>query len=272
MIVYIEYVLINNFLIDYALLFFTYSLIKKRVKWYRIAPASLFGALFALVFPLISAHTVLLTVIKLLVGVLLVFISAPFTRAKDFYVATLVFLTLTFLTGGAIMGFNSLFNLQTVGELFIAVMTLPAYAVLKLMSAVITFLVRKKQNQGLLYDFTIAVNGVSKRLVGLMDTGNEVYFRGEPVIFIDSLIVKDFLRGGLFKMQKIHIDTITGGGEKICFVAPTFEIYIGDKANIFNNVRVCVADNIKGGYDAILHPAFLEVSDESVKKQVKKVG
>ena len=103
MVVFIEYVLIDNFFIDFMLLKTTYVIMNITTKKSRLVVASVIGAGVSLVFPLITLTNILTLTIKLLVGVLMVLISYKFTTFRSFYISVVVFLTLTFLAGGALI-------------------------------------------------------------------------------------------------------------------------------------------------------------------------
>ena len=62
--------------------------------------------------------------------------------------------------------------------------------------------------------------------------------------------------------KRITINTALGEEKKISFKPDMLVIYSGGLENIFNNVRVCVVNKIFDGYDAILHPAFMEKNNE----------
>ena len=59
MTVYVEYVLINNFIIDYVLLYLSQLLAKKHVKKTSTLIASFIGAIISLVYPLVEKYFIL---------------------------------------------------------------------------------------------------------------------------------------------------------------------------------------------------------------------
>ena len=75
------------------------------------------------------------------------------------------------------------------------------------------------------------------------------------------------------KFSKILITTATGEKENFSFPIDELILYKGDKAHIFNNIVVCIANVKNIDYDIILHPALLKESYESQDtKTSKKVG
>ena len=76
MIVYVEYVVIDNLLIDYLLLKTALTLSGIEFKKIRVFLVALFGTGFALVFPLIDLSAFLLAAVKVGMGLLLILLSA----------------------------------------------------------------------------------------------------------------------------------------------------------------------------------------------------
>ena len=140
MIVYIEYVLIDNFVIDYLMLKATFTTTGKRYKKGRLFLCAFLGAIIALVFPLIKVHSVILIAIKVLSGILIILISNDYQKKKDFYVHALLFFWYTFLTGGVIIGVFNILGLNYSSEISIALMVIPVYFVLSACIHVIKFI------------------------------------------------------------------------------------------------------------------------------------
>ena len=120
MTVYIEYVFIDNLIIDYLLFKATFTLTGNGYNKGRLLFCAFLGGVFALLYPLISAHTVIVTVIKVLFGLLIMLLANSYRTKKNFYVNTVVFFGLTFLVGGAIIGVFSLLGLEYSAEFSIA--------------------------------------------------------------------------------------------------------------------------------------------------------
>ena len=71
MVCYIEYVLLDNFVIDYLLLKAAFSVTGKTVKKLRLFLAAALGAVTAPLFPLIDVSAVIVFFLKLLIILLL---------------------------------------------------------------------------------------------------------------------------------------------------------------------------------------------------------
>ena len=265
MTVYIEYVLIDNFVIDFLLLKTAFLMTGSPISKFRIIICSIFGALFALFYPLIVVNKFVLIIIKALFGLVLAFFAGKFKRAKEYATFTALFLALTFFVGGAIVGFYSVLGVDYSSEYSIGIMILPVYLFMVGVGRLVRVFYRKKDVAGFTANAEIIFGNQSVKLNGFFDTGNALYDGFSPVILVSYRIIKPILTTELLKTaKKIRIDTAAGQGKKILLKPTAVVIYSGDKKNIFYNVRVCVASEGFCGYDAILHPALMERDYERI--------
>ena len=82
MTVYVEYVIINNLIIDYMMLKATFSLTRTEYRKRRLFICAFLGALISLIYPLIEAHFLILTSVKVLSGVLIVLLANNYKKVK----------------------------------------------------------------------------------------------------------------------------------------------------------------------------------------------
>ncbi len=261
MTVYIEYVFIDNLIIDYLLFKATFTLTGNGYNKGRLLFCAFLGGVFALLYPLISAHTVIVTVIKVLFGLLIMLLANSYRTKKNFYVNTVVFFGLTFLVGGAIIGVFSLLGLEYSAEFSIAVMILPVYILIRSLTAVVKYLYRRKEVVCLTYDFEIEFLGNTVKGKGFLDTGNGLYDGDSPVIVCGKKFFQKLIDGAkqLPKIGKIELSTVTGKDQSFCVKLNYLKIYIDGRENIFNNVTLALAKKgIGDDYDVILHPALKE--------------
>ena len=265
MTVYIEYVLIDNFVIDFLLLKTAFLITGIPVPKLRITFCSLLGAVFALFYPLIVVNKFVIIIIKGLFGLVLAFFAGKFKNAKEYLTFTAVFMGLTFFVGGAIIGVFSLLGLDYSADYSVGLMILPVYIFIKSVGRLVRVFYRKKDVVGFTASAELVFGSQSIKINGFFDTGNALYDGFSPVIIVSCLTIKPILTPELLKTaKKIRIDTAAGQDEKILLKPSAVVIYSGDKKNIFYNVRVCVADSDFNGYDAILHPALMENDYEQV--------
>lgn len=263
MTVYVEYVFLDNFFIDLMLFKAAYKITGKSVSRARLIVCSLFGAAFALVYPLITENVFIVFAAKILFGLFLTFCAAKFSSAKDYAAFTAVFIGLTFFVGGMVMGVFSLFSLDYSSEYSVALIILPAFVAIDGINKLVRFFYRRKDLAALTVKVKIVCGGKSVEITGFFDTGNSLYDGLSPVIIVSRKAVAPLISPALIKTAGFTVvSTAVAKEKKISFKPDELRIYSGGKENIFNNVRVCVVNKTFSGYDAILHPALMETENE----------
>ena len=258
MTVFIEYAFIDNFIIDYLIFKTTFKIAKKKVSVARILICSLIGAVFAVLYPLITANNFIITVVKIIFGLFLTFIAGKFNGIKDYINFTAVFLGVTFLLGGTLIGVYSILGINGSSEFSVALAFVPVYLIIYPVNKVIAYIFRKKDLSSFIAEVTVFFDGKSVTLCGFFDTGNNLYDGVNPVIVASKKAILPLISPKLIKTaKKISVKTVNGVSEKISFVPDKTVIYYGDKRNIFNNVTVCLTDENTGEYQVILHPSLI---------------
>lgn len=276
MTVYVEYVLIDNLVIDYLLLKATFSLTAIKVGKGRLLFCAFLGALIALLYPLLENYPLIFTPIKVFSGLLLVLLAHNFKSIRSYFINAVVFFCYTFIVGGALMGIYSLFNVDYSSEISIALIIIPVYLLIKGLMAVITYLYRKKDVACFTVDCVVVLKGKEMALRGFYDTGNGVYDGDSPVVFCDKKTFTALVGDNLIslKLKKINVYTVNESGANFAVKLERLLIYNGQETNIYNNVTLCVASGGVGdGYELILHPALMESKYENkVDKKTEKIS
>ena len=272
MTVYIEYVIIDNLIIDFLILKATFSLTKISYGKRRLFLCALLGSIIALVYPLLEIEKVILTIVKIFSGLLLLLLANDYKKFKTFYVNAIVFFLLVFLTGGAVIGIYNIFNIPLAQETSVAFVFLPVYLVIKGVIEFASFIYKKKEVVCFTYDIELKVFGESQKAKGFLDTGNCSFDNGQPIIFCNQSFAKKLLKENIakIKLKKILITTAIGQRENFSFVLDELVLYKGDSAHIFKNIRVCIANIKSSDFDIILHPALLKEDYESQDNGVDK--
>jgi stage II sporulation protein GA (sporulation sigma-E factor processing peptidase) len=201
MTVYIEYVIIDNVVIDYLMLKATFALTGIRSSRGRLFLCSFFGAAVALIYPLIESVTAISVVLKILSGLLIVCLAAKYNTVKSYYINAVVFFCFTFLTGGAIIGVFSLFSIPYSAELSVALMAIPAYFIIRAVSEVLKFVYRRKDVVKLTYKLDLTLLGRVVPAVGFLDTGNALYDGDNAVIVTDKKFFLALAGDNLIKLK-----------------------------------------------------------------------
>lgn len=275
MTVYIEYVIINNVIIDYLMLKATFLLTGNPIDKRRLFLCAFLGGVIALVYPALEISQIILTLVKIMSGLLIVLLASKYKTAKSFYVNAVIFFFYTFLTGGVIIGVFNLFGIEYQSEFIVGGIVVPVYLVLRASAEVVKYFFKRKTIASLIYKVDLTIKSQTINAKAFLDTGNSLLDNGEPVILCDKHLAKKLLSNQIAKTQfkKIEILTATGRRQNLAFKLDRLILYTTDKSHIFENVTVCIAHMNFDGYSVILHPDLIKenYNDENVVG-IKKVG
>ena len=258
MTIFIEYVLIDNFIINYLLLKITFSALNKDFSKKRLMFSAIFGAVFALILPLFSLNNVLGFLVKVLFGVVLLSVSNSYKSDKEYIVSLITFIFFTFTFGGLVFAFFYLTGIDYSTEISIALIFLPIIVFYKCIKSIFSYLITKKKIEVFVYDLEITALEKKIKCKGFLDTGNNVMINGRPAVFIRFKLVEkhfsiDFIKG----LKRSNVKTINGEKEKFYFTLNELKVFSKDNVNIYNNVTAFIFnDDLIDGYDIILNPAL----------------
>ncbi len=271
MTVFIEYVLIDNLVIDYLILKATLKLTGNKIKVWRLLLCALLGAVGALIYPILEFNSVIVTLLKICFGLLMVVLASTYKSIKSFFISAVIFFLLTFALGGGIIGIFTILNLDYSSEISIGIMILPVYILYKTVYSFISYLYRRKDIFSNVYDIEVTINNKTLRLTGFYDTGNCVYDSDCPVIFCEKKTIFKFITDAteLQKLRSIEFNTVSGKDRGLSIKIDELKIYISDEPNIFNNVTMCGTNSRVGqNYDVILHSSLIGGENAKYTKKV----
>ena len=261
--VYIEYVLLDNIIIDYLLLKYTFLLVRGESGFWRLLLCSFLGAAFAAAMPIIDLPQYIAIPLKLAFSAVLVFAAGKFKTKKSYLISFIVFNLYTFLLGGSVTGVFNLFHLPLDKEYSVGLVILAAYFLIKLAHKGVTLLYRRKNIYSCVSECEIELNGRSVKAKGFLDTGNNLYDTESnlPVVVCSKSVAFTLTDGFKIKIpgKYIRVSTAVGADKMLVFKIDKLKIYNRDKVNIFDNVLLGVARHAfaESGYDLILHSEFV---------------
>jgi len=275
MVVYIEFVIIDNMVIDYILLYILFKCLKKKVKWWRLFISCMLGTAVAVMLPLFSINVTLLFFIKLLTGILMVYVCREYKAFKEFVTAAVLFFLFTFLLGGIIIGMFFMLkidysiesNFNYISNIPIGIVMLTAFMLGIVLKITFEKLYKKKNVNHFIYDCELCLNNIKICARGFMDSGNQLYDSNtdSPVIITGRNTASRLFKEGLFsngtKARFLEFSTIGGRGKMLIFKIDKLQIYNGGCLNIIDNITLGISPyHIKGNedYDLILHPALFK--------------
>ena len=191
MVIYVEYVVIDNMVINSLILLLTKDLLKLKNRKVCIFLSALFGTVISLLSPIITSTVNLL--LKPLVAIVMVMIAFWPKKLKKLIITLLTFLLITFCFGGAVLGVMSFFNISvTYGSTIMYEYNFPVGVVVLIvlityiaLKSIAKYLYQKKTNNNYIYQVILKNNNNSVTATAFLDTGNKLTFEQKPVSIIN---------------------------------------------------------------------------------------
>lgn len=217
--VYLEYVILDNFVIDSLLLLAAALTLKLPFKKYRIALGGLVGSACAVASVFVTGFWVYVVKTACLVLMCIVAIGA----GKKLFWYILLTVAYTFVLGGAITGLFNLFHISYLtenGEFYQMRVPLFVYAIAVGLTAFLCYSVAFyiKQARKIAPFLTKIVVTLDKdyKLTGFCDSGNSLCYEGVPVCFVTKKFdgFSDYFARQMLAGQTRSIEVVTVAGTK----------------------------------------------------------
>ena len=225
--VYIELAVLENFCMDFTLLYSAKAVSKNTASYKRIALGAVLGAAFAVVFPLIKMHAVLAIAVKILSGLLICLVSGKFKSVKGYIKFSGAFLIFTALLGGALIGIFSLAGIAYSadgGYLLSSVpIGIPMFGALIIIIGAKKLASRLKKSSKEVVTVRVYAGEECAEVKGFFDSGNKVYCKGAPVSIIPKEIAEKIVDESRIK-DGVKIHTVAGSKIIKIFTADKIEI------------------------------------------------
>ena len=256
--VYVELAVVENFCMDFTLLYCAKLVCKNPSSILRVVTASALGACCAVVFPLFRLGAVWSVTLKILSGLIICVLAGKYKSFKAYVKMTAVFFAFTALLGGGLIGVFALTGLdwaQGGGYILSSVpIGIPLFAALLLVIFARKIAAKLKKVGKTTVKCKIFSGEKSVELSGFFDSGNKVYYSGQPVSVIPLTAALKLVDAvGIKDAVKIH--TVAGSKKLKIFTADKVEIYGGEKCETIKNVKIGISPTACG---AVLHPDLME--------------
>lgn len=270
--VYIEYVVIDNLVVDYLLLLITRKTLRLRVSKFSVVFSALVGTVVAVCLPTFKMNKGFTYTVKIILGAIIVLFSGEFNSVKEYIRAYYLFIFYTFLFGGCVFGVFYFLNIDFNAvefcynaEFSLGAILFTAYILYLSAYKLVGYIYRKREALPYIRKCVISFKGKEFALNGFIDSGNRLFSNrtGFPIILCSSKIGKKLLHEGLFdgvKSETIGFYTATGKSYLKIYNLESLKIYNGDKPNKIYNVKMGVSptDFVSDGeYDLLLSPALI---------------
>ncbi len=277
--IYIEYVILDNLIINSIILVLTLKTLKHKLNKLNIFFSSSLGTVFAIFMPFITLDNIYLFLIKILVGLIMVLIIKKHTYFKKFIVTFFLFLTYTFSLGGLCFGLMYMFNFNTsVNGIIINNFEIPVSLFMLLISVYLYILFKSikiiqkdRLKQSYIFSVVITQSNKSYNLEGFLDSGNQLYYHGQPIIILsnkiftrifkdipyDKVLLNRLTPEDLKGANYITVKSVNNSKKILVFEIDELKIFSNNKLKKFSNTMVGLSlTNFNNEYDCLLHPDY----------------
>lgn len=269
---YIEYLIIDNFIINYLLLKGAMASCRVKTNKLKLGVSAIVGTVVAVIMPLFTISNGFLVLIKINLGLLMVLIAGEYLTVKKLFYTLGFFVLYTFLSGGMIIGLFYLagidyivyFSVNYNSFMPIGISVLLVFLFTKLTIYLLSNLLKSRDIAPFLRSCVIVISGKKFKVNGYIDSGNRLFDSksGLPIIVASkSLFLK--LNSGeeeLMPKSQITVNTVNGESVMKIYAIDKLLIYNGDYANIFNNVMITYSEfdfEKDKEYDLLLNPSLI---------------
>lgn len=270
--VYIEYVLLDNLVINWLIMLATLYLTKKKRVIKRLLLTDLIATTCSIVMPWLSLNAGLLFLFKIGLAMILVGILSTYRNPKEYCITFIIFLSVTFLFGGMCYGMISLLGLHTtmsgmmiwgfelpISLFFIAVL-LYGWLILKL----IKYFKKRAPIENMYYDIILYFEDKKVMCKGFLDTGNKLTSKNNSGLLIvsmntfcklfDNINYMDLCQGKKVLENSYYIDVKAVGSSSKMLVTTVdkVEIFTPDRVSVMEHKDIGLAMTNFNEFDCIL--------------------
>lgn len=209
--VYVDILILTNFIVDYFLLLLCAKFIKAPIKRWRLFLSGFFAALSSLLIFAPEMPAILEIITKLLISLVVVLIAFGYKNPIRYIKSAVFFYASNVLFAGGALLLWSFFKTGNIvvknGAVFynISPVTLIlTTAVVYILSIIVSKIISHRKNVGKEYTVTLKLLGKEVELVGIVDNGNMLSdtLSGSPVIVCDYRKIKPILTDEMIKIFK----------------------------------------------------------------------
>lgn len=196
MVVYLDVLLIENFVVDFFLLLLSYNIIRYKVKTKKVFISAILGSLYTLVMILPELYIFSYLPIELMVAYLMNIIIVGKKKWMLSIKATIIFLISTVTLSGIcfyLSQFQNKYSLKTgfsMNNVSLKCILLGIMIIYIIYNRAISYLRERTLINNYIFDIKITLNNVDYIIKGFLDTGNELR---EPITNLPCIIVEENL-------------------------------------------------------------------------------
>ena len=275
MVLYIEYVLLDNIVIDLLLIRLLKFTFKENFSKKNMFLSCIIGTISALFLPFLVKYTGLIVVYKILTALLMILVLKKYKTYKKYFLYLLIFFLYTMLFGGIGIAILNVFNIPyTINGLILYNCEFPISILIIIFwlgSWLMKKVVRTLNDQMKLNNHTYSIKLIDRdekiECVGFYDSGNTIDRDGNAVSIIsmntflklykdypvEKLLFRNIADGQLKDPRYIQIKAISSSSSYLSFVID--KLIVNDQE--IDNAVIAVAMQNFNNFDCILNSSIL---------------
>lgn len=201
--IYLDMLILENFIMNYIILFVTNKFSKANTNALRISISALIGALYAIIvfFPNLKLFYTL--IFKICLSFVLIIIAFYPKNLKDLLKELAIFYMVSFAFGGAAFGLfyfsnfgvvisNGIFYISNFPIKILVISTILAYLIIKYS---LTYIQKRIHKEDIIIAFDVSYKEITINLNGIIDTANTLFdpLTKNPVIVVEYYAIKEIL-------------------------------------------------------------------------------
>ena len=272
---YIEYVILDNILLDWYILSMLKWTLGLKVRYKRIALFLLISIVFALLLPYVYSYIPrLLLLYKIATFAIMTIAIKKYKNVGEYLTYLLVAIIFSSMIAGLCYAIVSSIGIRTINnaififnsELPMGIMIGIIYTLIGIIRKTIIYIYHNVKKQKYIYNVELVDNGKKINLVGYYDSGNCIKYcdAGVSIISFDAfqklysdVNIIDIIKGeNTSKLKNAHyieINTITGKNKYMLCVIDAMKI----NNKIIYNPKLAIAYKNFNNFDVILHKDIL---------------
>lgn len=254
--IYIDVLLIFNFVIDLLLLLSVAVTLKRKVSFYRVVGGAFIGS-FSILLLFFDFNNIELFVLKVLVSVLMIVVAFKFKDIKYFIKNMSYLYFSSMILGGGIYLWNNMISLENSNFKFISnSYRLNFFGMLVFSPILIAYYVRKVKTlkEHTQYRYYTSVKYKNKKIegIGFIDSGNNLTFKRKPVILVSNKLVNFEIND----YELLPYQALNHVGVVKCFKVESIRY----DSKTLKDIYLGIMDNDIGfdGVDFLLHKEMVE--------------
>ena len=220
MTVYIDILFLENFILNFIILYATGLISKHKIKFIKIALGSIVGAVYVIITYLIENKVYLNILFKFILSIVIVYIAFTPKTIKEMLKMIILFYLTSFVFGGAALGVIYMINsgkISIQNGIIIGSYTLRTIFIGAIIAFAVTilafkFVKTKISKKDLLCNITIKINGKEIKTKAMIDTGNMLKepITNIPVVVVEHTLLKEIIPKEILE----NMDNILAGDFK----------------------------------------------------------